>query len=61
MMKTLIHKIWIRGRRSRVISQGGRVVLAPKPPMHFLHKTFPGTSDKISHSAKVHSSSCLIS
>ena len=29
--------------------------------MHFLHKTFPGTSDKISHCAKFYSSSCLIS
>ena len=29
--------------------------------MHFLHKTFPGTSDKISHCAKFHSSCCLIS
>ena len=29
--------------------------------MHFLHKTFPGTSDKIIHCAKFHSSSCLIS
>ena len=29
--------------------------------MHFLHKTFPGTIDKISQCAKFHSSSCLIS
>ena len=29
--------------------------------MHFLHKSFPGTSDKISRCAKFHSSSCLIS
>ena len=29
--------------------------------MHFLHKTFPGASDKISHCAKFYSSSCLIS
>ena len=28
--------------------------------MHFLHKTFRGTIDRISHCAKFHSSSCLI-
>ena len=33
-----------------------RLILAPRPPMHFLHKTFPGTIDKISHCAKFHSS-----
>ena len=38
-----------------------RLILAPRPPIHFLHKTFPGTSDKISRYAKFHSSSCLIS
>ena len=37
------------------------LISAPRPPMHFLHKTFPGTSDKISHCAKFHSSSWLIS
>ena len=37
------------------------VILAPRPPMHFLHKTFPGTIDKTSHSGKFHSSSCLVS
>ena len=36
------------------------LILAIRPPMHFLHKTFPGVSDKISHCAKLHSSSCLI-
>ena len=30
------------------------------PTMHFLHKTFPGTSNKIFHRAKFHSSSCLV-
>ena len=29
--------------------------------MHFLHKTFPGTSNNISRCARFHSSSCLIS
>ena len=29
--------------------------------MHFLHKTFPGTIDKISHCAKFHNFSCLVS
>ena len=38
-----------------------QLILAPRPPMHFLHKTFPGTIDKISHCAKLHSSSCLVS
>ena len=38
-----------------------RLILAPGPPMHFLYKTFPGTIDKISHCAKFHSSSCLVS
>ena len=38
-----------------------RLILAPSPPMHFLHKTFPGTIDKIYHCAKFHSSSCLVS
>ena len=28
--------------------------------MNFLRKTFPGISDKISHGAKFHGSSCLI-
>ena len=35
------------------------LILAPRPPMHFLLKTFPGTSDETSHCAKFHSSSCL--
>ena len=39
----------------------GREIFAPRPPMHFLHKTFPGTIDKISHCAKFHISSCLVS
>ena len=30
-------------------------------PMHFLHKTFPGPINKISHWAKFHSSRCLVS
>ena len=38
-----------------------RLILAPRPPMHFLYKTSPGTIDKISHCAKFHSSSCLVS
>ena len=38
-----------------------RLILAPRPPMHFLHKIFPGTYYKTSHCAKFHSSSCLIS
>ena len=37
------------------------LILAPRPPMHFLHITFPGTIIKISHCTKFHSSSCLIS
>ena len=37
------------------------LILAPRPSMHFLHKTFPGISDKISHCSKFHGSSCLIS
>ena len=35
--------------------------MAPRPPMHFLHKTFPGTTGETSHCAKFQSSSCLIS
>ena len=35
--------------------------MAPKPLMYFLHKTFPGNSDKTYHCAKFHSFSCLIS
>ena len=35
--------------------------IPPRPPMHILHKTFPGTFDKTSHCAKFHSSGCLIS
>ena len=54
-----------RGRRTLVISHKcwliSWLILAPRPPMHFLHKTFPGTSDKIFHCAKFHSSICLIS
>ena len=37
------------------------LILAPRPSMHFLHKTFPCTTDETSHGAKFHSSSCLIS
>ena len=36
------------------------LILAIRPPLHFLHKTFPGTNGKISHCAKFHSYSCLI-
>ena len=54
-----------RGGAPLVISHKCRVIswliLAPRPPMHFLHITFPGTNSKISHCAKFHSSSCLIS
>ena len=54
-----------RGEGPLVISHKCRLmswlILAPRPPMHFLHKTFPGTSNKISHCAKFHGSSCLIS
>ena len=54
-----------RGKGPLVISHKCRLmswlILAPRPPMHFLHKTFPGTSNKISHCAKFHGSSCLIS
>ena len=38
-----------------------RVILEPRPPLHFLHKTFPGNIDKISHCAKFHCSSCFVS
>ena len=55
----------VRGGGPLVISPKCRLIswlfLAPRPPLHFLHKSFPGTSDKISHCAKFHSSSCLIS
>ena len=34
--------------------------MVPRPPMHILHKTFPGTIDKTSHYAKFHISGCLI-
>ena len=51
----------LRRSRSIVISQKWRLILASRPPMHLFHKTFQGTSDKISHCAKLHSSSCLIS
>ena len=37
------------------------LILAPRLPVHFLHKTFPGTTDETSHCPKFHSSSCLIS
>ena len=37
------------------------LILAPMPHMHFLHKTFHGTSNNISCCAKFHSSSFLIS
>ena len=54
-----------RGGGPPVISHKCRfiswLISAPRPPVHFLHKTFPATSDKISHCAKFHSSSCLIS
>ena len=55
----------LRGGGPLVISHKCRVIswlfLAPRPSMHFLHKTFPGTSDKIFQCAKFHNSSCLIS
>ena len=55
----------LRGGGPLVISHKCRLIswlfLAPTPSMHFLHKTFPGASDKISHCAKFHGSSCLIS
>ncbi len=64
----LLLKVWLvekRGGGPPVISHKCRLIswliLAPRPPMHFLHKTFPGTSDKISGCAKFHGSSCLIS
>ena len=37
------------------------LIWAPMLPTHFLHKTFPGTTNKTSHCAKFHNSSCLIS
>ena len=36
-------------------------ILAPRPLMQFLHKTFPGTIKKNSHCAKFHSSPCVVS
>ena len=33
-----------------MISHKGQLILAPRPPMHFLHKTFTGPINKISHS-----------
>ena len=54
-----------RGGGPLVISHKFQLIrwlsLAPRPHMHFLHITFPGTIDKISHRTKFHSSSCLIS
>ena len=38
-----------------------QLILASRPIMHFLYKTFPGTIDKIFYCAKFHSSSCLVS
>ena len=37
------------------------LIFAPRPPMHFLYETFPGTSDETSHCAKFHSYTCPIS
>ena len=36
------------------------IYLLFRPSMKFLHKTFPGTSDKICQCAKFHSSGCII-
>ena len=53
-----------RGGEHLVISHKCRLVncliMASRPSMHFLHKTFPGTSNKISHCAKFYCSICLI-
>ena len=37
------------------------LILAPRHPMNFFHKTFPGTTNETSDNAKFHSSCCLIS
>ena len=59
------HQILARGWDPLVISHKCQLIcwliLAPRPPMHFLHKTFPGTTDETSHCAMFHSSCCLIS
>ena len=60
-----LSQCFLRGGGPLVISHKCRLIswlfLVQRPPMHFIYNTFPGTSDKISHSAKFHSSSCLIS
>ena len=55
------HKIWEGEGDLQWFHISARLILAPRPPMHFLHKTFPGTIDKISHCAKFHTSSYLVS
>ena len=45
----------------RALSLECRLISAPRPPMHFCHKTFPGTSNNISHRTKFQGSGCLIS
>ena len=51
----------IRGGDLIVISHKCLLILAPRPSMDYLHKTFPGTRDKICYCVKFQSSSCLIS
>ena len=61
----LIYRCSPRGGGPLVISHKCRLIcwliLAPRPPMYFLHKSFPGTTDDTSHCGKFHGSICLIS
>ena len=64
-LKLLISTLVPRGGGPLVISNKFWLIcwliLTPRPSMHFLHKTFPGTTDETYHCAKFHSSIRLIS
>ena len=56
------HQNWNwRGGRGLALSLECRLISAPRPPMHFCHKTFPGTSNNIYYFPKFQGSGCLIS
>ena len=60
----MVRHLWIfkllRGEISPVVSHKFRLILAPRPPMHFCHKTFPNTNNNIYHCSKFQRSGCLI-
>jgi hypothetical protein len=52
--------LW-RGGQGQALSLECRLISAPRPPTHFCHKTFPGTSNDIFHRSKFQGTGCLIS